>query len=184
MTETVEIQNNIYGLVLAGGQSTRMGEDKALIKYHQQTQLERSYNLLNDICENTFVSVSAANSHEATRQNFPLINDQYTFGGPLNGIASAFKLHPDKAWLIVACDLPLLDSVTLAYLIKHRDTTKDASAYISNYDQLPEPLCAIWESKINSRIQTAIAEKRNCPRKILIQANTHLLKQKKSAGLR
>ena len=165
----------LFGLVLAGGLSTRMGEDKALITYHQKTQLARSYELLNKYCDNTFVSVSTGMSNENSRKNYPLIIDQYENGGPLIGIVSALNLFPDKAWLVVACDLPFLDAHTIENLIHNRKPAAEATAYISAHDRLPEPLCAIWEPEIRLRIETAIQQKKACPRKILIQANTNLL---------
>lgn len=177
MTEmnTTNRTQGLFGLVLAGGQSSRMGEDKALLKYHTQTQLEHTYHLLNKYCEKTFVSVSETLAKEESRLAYPLLVDQFDQGGPLMGIASALHTYPDKAWLVVACDLPFLDESTLDYLIEQRQMEKDASAFISDHDGLPEPLCAIWEPRIYTRIETAFQEQRFCPRKILIQANTELL---------
>ena len=170
-----EAHPELFGLVLAGGLSTRMGEDKALITYHQQTQLARSYELLNKYCDKTFVSVSASMSNENSRKDYPLIIDQYENGGPLIGIASALNAYPDKAWLVVACDLPFLDTHTIENLIHNRKPAAEATAYISAHDGLPEPLCAIWEPSIQQRVETAIQLKNACPRKVLIQADTNLL---------
>ena len=115
MTDLETKHIDLYGLVLAGGQSSRMGEDKALLKYHGQTQLEYGYKLLEKFCAKTFISINHKHSAEKTRKKFPFIIDQFEQGGPLNGIASALSAHPDKAWLVIACDLPLLDELTLYY---------------------------------------------------------------------
>ena len=47
----------LNGLVLAGGKSTRMGKDKGQISYHGIPQSTYLYNLLKDICDNTFLSI-------------------------------------------------------------------------------------------------------------------------------
>lgn len=174
-SKTIKRSSDLYGLILTGGQSSRMGEDKALLKYRGLTQLEHGYELLEKFCSKTFVSVSQKNSTEQARQKFPLIVDQFEHGGPLNGIASALSAEPNKAWLVIACDLPLLDESTLSFLIEHRQTHKDATAFLSNYVELPEPLCTIWEPQIIQRVLNAIDGNKSCPRKILIQADTELL---------
>jgi molybdopterin-guanine dinucleotide biosynthesis protein A len=175
--------DDLYGLILAGGQSSRMGEDKALLSYQGQDQLSHSFDLLNQVCAKSFVSVSKDNAREQHRQAYPQIIDHFDSGGPLNGIASAFNAHPDKAWLVIACDLPLLDESTLQYLLEHRQKDKEATAFISHNDGLPEPLCAIWEPRSQTRIHAALEQQRNCPRKLLIQADTELLQLPKAHAL-
>jgi molybdopterin-guanine dinucleotide biosynthesis protein A len=82
---------------------------------------------------------------------------------------SAFKLLPNVAWLVIACDLPLLDDATLQFLIAQRDESKLATTFQSPFDGLPEPLITIWEPASTSVLQTAAAEGFSCPRKILIR---------------
>ena len=67
--------------------------------------------------------------------------------GPFGGILSALRSQRDKAWLVVACDLPLLDKkfIKLSYCIQK--FRKVATTYESPFDGLPEPLITIWEPK-------------------------------------
>ena len=167
--------NEIIGIVLAGGQSKRMGEDKALINYHGETQLEATYKLLNQCCEQVYVSVSSANENEKNRKQFPLIMDSDKHSGPLAGILSSFDKFPKKPLLIVACDLPLLDLSTLENLIAQRNFNKQATAYTSEFDGLPEPLCCIWEASILANISLYMDKGYSCPRKILINSDIKLL---------
>ena len=166
---------DLYGLVLAGGQSKRMGSDKALIKYHSKNQLEHAYQLLDQFCIRTFISVSKKNAQEKNRQTLPAIIDKVEFDGPLAGISSALDTFPNSSWLVIACDLPLLDEETLKFLISYRDQKKDATAFISSFNNLPEPLCTIWEVSSKTHIDNALKKELYCPRKILINANTKLL---------
>ena len=71
--------------------------------------------------------------------------DQDKFRGPFNGILSSHDEHTDVAWLVLACDLPLLDSESIRHLINERDASKAATSYATRKTKLPEPLVTIWE---------------------------------------
>lgn len=165
----------LFGLVLAGGASTRMQRDKAAIEYHGQSQLQWTFDLLSHVCAATFVSVRPDQREEPTRAHLPQIVDRQPGIGPLAGISAALLAHPKAAWLVVACDLPFLNERTLRHLIEHRDPRKLATAYRSSHDGLPEPLCAIWEPAAREPVLTHIAAGKQCPRKFLINADALLL---------
>lgn len=167
----------IYGLVLAGGASTRMLRDKATLSYHGKPQLEWSFELLDQFCERTFISVRANQAQDPVRAHLPQILDQLEGKGPIAGIAAAQATHPDVAWLVLACDLPFLARSTLEYLIANRDPSRLATAFRSSHDGLPEPLCAIYEPASRARISAYIQGGRQCPRKFLIQSEVNLLDQ-------
>ncbi len=168
----------LFGLVLAGGRSTRMQRDKAAIAYHgHETQLETAMRLLSPRVERTFVSVRADQADDPVRSAWPRIVDRGDVEGPIAGISAALAEHPDVAWLVLACDLPFLDAATLDLLIAKRDPGSDATAFRSSHDGLPEPLCAIFEPRARAAIAAHLAGGRNCPRKFLIHANTRLLDQ-------
>lgn len=165
----------LFGLILAGGASTRMGRDKATLQYHGRAQLERAFELLDSMCEKTFVSVRPDQSTEPTRAKLPQIVDLQPGIGPIAGISAALETHPDKAWLVLACDLPFLSLDTLKNLIAHRDSSRIGTAYRSTHDGLPEPLCAIWEPRSRAVVSQWIAAGKQCPRKILINSDAALL---------
>jgi len=165
----------LFGLVLAGGASTRMGRDKAALSYHGRSQLQWTYDLLADICAATFVSVRPDQRDEPTRAGFPRIVDTQPGMGPIAGITAALQQHPKAAWLVVACDLPFITQDVLQHLIAHRDENAVATAYRSAHDNLPEPLCAIWEPSAREPVLAYLATGKQCPRKFLINASTTLL---------
>jgi len=168
----------LFGLVLAGGRSTRMQRDKAAIAYHgQETQLESAMKLLAPRVARAFVSVRADQADDPVRSAWPRIVDRGDVEGPIAGISAALATHPDAAWLVLACDLPFLDAATLDALIAGRDLERDATAFRSSHDGLPEPLCAVYEPRARAAIAAHLAGGRNCPRKFLINANTRLLDQ-------
>jgi len=165
----------VYGLLLSGGASRRMQRDKAQITYQGEPQLLRAWRLLRAVTEQTDVSVRPEQRDEPLRAGLPQIVDSYEAIGPMAGILSAQAAHPHAAWLVVACDLPLLDEATLQQLVAARDATADAPAFHSRFDQLPEPLCALWEPSSHAVLQQRYEAGSYCPRKALLQGHTVLL---------
>ena len=171
MTSTAKL----YGLVLSGGKSTRMGTDKGLIKYHGVPQREYLYDLLSQVCEETFISLREEQEAQLPVEMQTIV-DLNEFKGPYNGLLSAHKKQPEAAWLVLACDLPLMDLYSLKELISQRDTTKQATAFALKENPLPEPLCAIWEphalAESLSYMESGVGA---CPRKFLINTDTKLV---------
>lgn len=166
---------DVYGLVLAGGSSRRMQHDKALIDYHGEPQLLWTYRLLASLLPRVFVSVRSSQHDEPVRSELPQIVDTREDAGPAAGILAAQTLYPEVAWLVVACDLPRLDEATLRHLLEARDPAREATAFISSHDGLPEPLCALWEPASHARLLERVDAGKPCPRKTLIQGDTLLL---------
>ena len=169
------LADKIYGLVLSGGKSTRMGTDKGLIAYHGIPQRDYLYQMLEKICDKTFLSIRKEQETEIS-STFNTIIDEDVFKGPFNGILSAHKKYPDVAWLVLACDLPLIDEKSLRELIEARKGSADATAFAQKENPLPEPLCAIWEPQALKGAITYLEQGNgSCPRKFLINNNTHLV---------
>lgn len=167
----------LFGLVLAGGRSTRMHRDKAALEYRGRSQLAVAFERLGKVVERAFVSVREDQREEPTRRAFPQIPDRPGLAGPIAGIVAAQHAHPDAAWLVLACDLPFLDDGTLQDLRRRRDPSRIATAYRSAHDGLPEPLCAIWEPSSRDALARYAAAGRNCPRRFLIESDVALLQQ-------
>ena len=165
----------LYGLVLTGGKSARMGEDKGALAYHGQSQAAHCVELLRPLCDDVFVSLRAEQGESEPYRDFPRIADRFLGFGPMGGILSAQKTHPHAAWLVLACDLPYVTAETIESLIAQRNPFKLATAYISANDGFPEPLCAIYEPKSVFRLMRFLALGYHCPRKVLINSDTHLL---------
>lgn len=163
------------GLVLAGGKSTRMGRDKGLLSYHDKPQREYLYQQMRPLCREVYLSIRPEQK-ETIPRGFKFITDENKYRGPLNGLLSAHHAFPDAAWLVVACDLPLVDRGVLQYLLERRDPQAVATAFATRKSGLPEPLAAIWEPhglrQAEIHLQTAES---SCPRKFLINTQTTLV---------
>ncbi len=165
----------LFGLILAGGKSSRMGRDKALIAYHGKSQWAVLYDLAQKFCVRTFLSLRRDQQDSISpKADFILDRDEYP--GPFNGILSAHKAFPDVAWMVLACDLPLIDNKTLQLLVDSRDPSKDATSFATQATGLPEPLAAIWEPRALNRVPEYLKEAASsCPRKFLLNSDISLV---------
>jgi len=173
----------VHGLVLAGGSSSRMQRDKALLPYEGKSQLDRAFDLLSRHVPKVFVSVRASQAAEPTRARRPLIVDSVEGGGPIVGIRSALAADPGAAWLVLACDLPYLSDEVLARLLAERDPECLATAYSSAHDGLPEPLCAIWEPAAAAELTAFQRGGGQCPRKFMGRNRIRLLEPRDRRAL-
>ncbi len=170
--------NNIpklYGLVLGGGKSTRMGSDKRLLRYHGVPQQQYIHSLLETVCNQVFLSVRD-DQVSTQEKGMALIIDQNEYKGPFNGILSAHKTHPNAAWLVIACDLPLIDQDTLELMVAKRNPNKNATSMATHKTGLPEPLATIWEPKgMIAASECMKAASSSCPRKFLLNSDIELV---------
>jgi molybdenum cofactor guanylyltransferase len=110
-------------------------------------------------------------------KNENLIVDTFTDLGPFGAILSAFRDNPNTAWLVVACDLPLLTENTIKTLMENRNPSAVATTYRSpeSEEGFPEPLITIWEPKSYAILLQFLAQGVSCPRKVLINSDTHII---------
>lgn len=183
MIEHVTRRRALYGLVLAGGKSRRMGQDKALLQRDGQSQLAFAVGLLEPFADRVFVSARSEQQDEEQRGQFEQIIDRYDDLGPVAGILSALEEYPDVDWLVVACDLPNIDAHTIEYLLGHRPAANPFIAYRSSHNGLPEPLCAVYSPASAGILRRFVDEGVKCPRKVLIRSDTLLLDQPNPGAL-
>lgn len=165
----------VYGLLLAGGRSRRMQQDKAKLKIHAEPQLRHAYALLNEACDRAYVSTRPGQAGDELFGELPRIEDRIAGVGPLGGILSAQMEHPGAAWLVMACDLPFVTREVLRQIRAMRNPTRLATAFCSTKDALPEPLCAVYEPKSHVRLLNFLGMGVHCPREILMHSRTWLL---------
>jgi len=174
MTSKENKQPQLNGLVLAGGRSKRMGKDKGAIQWNGKEQRYSAADLLKKYCKEVYISCRQEQKNEILSE-YQTLTDSFLDFGPYGGILSALRAERDKAWLVVACDLPLLDEETISYLIKNRNTDSIATTFESPHDGLPEPLITIWEPKSYPVLLDFLGKGYTCPRKVLINSNKTIL---------
>ncbi len=160
----------VKGLVLAGGESKRMQQDKGALNYHGQTQRRHLADQLNSLGLDTWVSCREQQLDEMNDE-LPILTDSFKQLGPLGAILTALQFDPNAAWLCVACDLPLLKKSTLDFLLQNRDHSKIATAFNNPQTDFPEPLITIWEPKCYMVLLQFLSQGYSCPRKVLINSD-------------
>lgn len=132
----------ISGFILAGGKSRRMGRDKALLVFEDETLLSRSASLIRPLCG--LVSVSGKNM-DYISYNLPIIPDIYPDCGPIGGIHSCLA-HSSTDWnLMVAVDLPFLNAELFTCLIEN---SADFDCVIPKSSSGIEPLVGLYNRRI------------------------------------
>ena len=170
---TIPKNNDLYGLVLAGGQSSRMGVDKSHLDFHGIPQKDYVFHLLESHCKEVHTSISS-DVHGGTFTNALL--DQFPFRSPLNGILTAFHNHPNAAWLTLPIDMPFVNEQTLRVLIENRNKNKVATCFYDVEEKFPEPLLTIWEPKARVPLLEFHENGKKSPREFLISSDVNLIK--------
>ena len=139
--------------ILAGGRSTRMGRDKALLKWHGRTLIEHALD-----------KMRALNTHPrilGSRPDLgcfaPVIPDNFPGRGPLGGIEAALSLTDTDLNLFLPVDLPLLPMEFLRWMIARAAIT-NAVATIPSLGGRPHPLCAIYHRRLLPGIRAGLAQ--------------------------
>lgn len=137
------------GVVLCGGESTRMGSDKGLLQHNSITWAGIALNKLHVLNLPVILSVNDRQHslYSNTFQNSDLVKDDASLkiGGPLKGILSVHLHTPAEDLLVTACDMPDMHSQVLKQLIAAFATTK-VEAYAFRNEEHIEPLSAIYTS--------------------------------------
>ena len=173
MTEKSWTQPKLNGLVLAGGDSTRMGTDKGLMDYHGMPQREYLLRLLKSVTTEAYISCRPGQIEDAL---LPVIEDHYEDMGPFGGILSAFQFDPKAAWLVVACDFPLLDHSGIQQLIRDRNTASIATSFLDTHTLMPEPWITILEPGIYPLLQEYHGRGKSSLRGILVDYNSTVIR--------
>lgn len=176
----LRLMNPLTGIVLCGGQSTRMGEDKCFLKYQDHPQWEHLARLVGGLCSGVVVSCtlgqfSRLSAGIRTMPHPPgLVADLPEFAGhgPMSGLLTAAHRYPDHSFLLVGCDYPLLREDDLRQIIGARRPGKDAVCFSNPQDQMPEPLIAVYEVSSLPIVRRAFQEGEYSLRRVLEQVHS------------
>lgn len=142
----------VTGAVLAGGQSTRMGQNKALLPWEGGTVISAVSSLMGGLFDH--VLVVAADPEPYRFLGLPEARDHRPGMGPLGGIEAALRASPDRRVFVVACDMPFLSPD----LIRHMTSLPAAEAVVPYIAGRPEPLHALYSQDALASVHSLLAE--------------------------
>jgi len=152
----------ITGVVLAGGESRRMGKNKALLEIEGRSLIERSLDVLNKVCREVLISSKDSEIYDGL--GCPVILDRIKDKGPLGGLYSVLPAAKYDYVFIAACDMPFLNEEVIRFLYRE----------IENYDavvpqalEVLHPLHAYYHKRIVELVEQNILKERLKIREIL-----------------
>ena len=162
--------HKLPAVIFAGGKSSRMKTDKALLPFKDKTTLsEFQYHKLSQGFSRVYLS--------AKQNKFPfqcvVIKDCYTESSPLVGLLSVFDYLDDDAVFILSVDAPMVHMDIINTLIKAYYQNPDADAIIAQSPQGIQPLCGIYTRTIATMLQNHYAQGKHALSPLLREAHTY-----------
>ncbi len=155
----------VTGIILAGGESRRMGSNKALISWKGEPLIQWVYDSMRQVCPDILI---IANSGDFSFLKASVYPDNYPGTGPAAGIESALSHCTTPAALIASCDTPNLSPALFRYLINNH---KDFDISITAHDGTDEPLIGVFNRSSLRYFQSAILSGNARPPHIIRQTN-------------
>ncbi len=155
------LRTPVYGCLLIGGQSRRMGQPKHLITINGMTWLERSIKQLEPLVDKV-VLVGEGDIPEQLSV-YTRLQDVPEVKGPLAGLLSAMRWAPDVSWLACACDMPKISTAALRWLLNHRAPGVWACMPDLKGQGHVEPLLAHYDLRSRELLEALLVRQRYAP---------------------
>lgn len=146
-------KKNITGVILAGGNSSRMGTDKGILDLNGKKVVQYVIEALQPVVDDVII---IANNEHYLDLGFLVYKDEVKDCGPLGGIYTALlKITAPKA-IILSCDIPFVSSAFLSDIIVQ---SENFDATIPVHDGKFEPLCSVYSKNCISAFKNALDKK-------------------------
>jgi len=155
----------ITGIILAEGESKRMGIDKTKVSFNGKNLIEYPINLFRNKCSEILIS---SNNNNLPEYPYLKIKDKIKKKGPLSGIYSCLKESTNNVNVVISCDMPLINSEFLDYLIENYNNKELIMPY---YNSHFEPLIAIYSKSLIPKIEELFAKKDYSPLSLIPVCN-------------
>jgi len=149
MQHTIE-KEKVSGIIVAGGKSSRIGMDKALLQVGNSTMIERIITILQQVAGHVLIS---AGNGKYSFTGYRHVEDKFADIGPIGGIYSALKASSTPINIVVSCDLPFLSVDLLDYLLQN---SLENELIIPVHNNFYEPLCAVYNVSLLPVIEQQI----------------------------
>ena len=153
----------LSAVILAGGNSKRMGKDKACLLLDGQTFLDRIISQL-DGMDDIYLSVGKADPYPG--DSLIHIQDDYEDCGPMGGILKALRCCQHEVLFVTACDMPFMDSQFAFYLAGFMGEDVDAVVPVDG-DGRKHMLAALYHKRIGSVVEAQLQSGERRVRRVL-----------------
>lgn len=150
------------GIILAGGKSSRMGTNKALLILDGKTVIERIAEELSAAVDHLIVVTNMPKEYSFLQ--LPMIKDRFLGRGPLAGIEAGLSLSTTEKNLIVACDMPFISAELGSYLLSKLD---DCQAAVPERGGQRHPLFAAYKKEVRNCAEMFLKEEKLAIRNML-----------------
>lgn len=130
-------------IILSGGKSSRMGEDKALLQVGAKTIIEMMIDKLKPFCNE--IIISADNVEKYSKFGYKVVPDKFKNSGPLAGIYSSLLESNTERNFVISCDLPLVSQNVIEKII---NTNSDKEIILPVTDGKYHQLCGVYSKSV------------------------------------
>ncbi len=163
---------DVSAFVLAGGQSSRMGADKAFVQLDGQSLLIRALNLATSVAP----KVRILGSKSKLGSYGEVVEDEFPDHGPLGGIHAALRNSSSELNLVLAVDMPLVESRFLQHLVREAQE-HNVVVTVPRVGGQWQPLCAIYQRRFADLAQDALRRGRNRIDALFRETTLHVLEE-------
>ena len=144
----------LIGLVLAGGQGSRLGRPKGSAVLGGITLAERAGRSLRPLTGSVLISVAPGMANPAPK--YPAVEDAApAFRGALSGIHAAMAVTGEADLLVLACDYPAVDTALLGKILEH-SRPEDDLVFLVDPAGRDHPLVGLWKRSTRERVREAM----------------------------
>jgi molybdopterin-guanine dinucleotide biosynthesis protein A len=151
--EAVPPVADITGVILAGGASSRFGENKALAIFLGEPLIRRVARVMDVVFQNTLLVTNTPEVYSGL--GLQTVRDEVPGQGPLGGIVTAFEHTVNDYIFVAACDMPLLNAMTVERVMA-QGFGRDAA--IASHDGINEYLLALYSRNVLRRMRCCLGE--------------------------
>ncbi len=135
--------SDITGIVLSGGRSSRMGENKALLNLGEKKVIERVVDLMKLLFSNIILITNTPDEYRFLR--IPMFEDIFKYKGPIAGIHSGLSSSKTERNFVISCDVPLMTAEMIKYIVEYK-TKKPVT--VCNADGFIQHLVGLYNKSV------------------------------------
>jgi molybdenum cofactor guanylyltransferase len=158
-------------VILAGGESRRMGTDKAFLDIQGKTMVRATYDTLRPLFDEVHVSVAKS---DARYGDLPVAEDHHPGMGPLGGFEAARAKSEAEVFFVIACDIPRFDIGLIRRLLAFSEHFHAVAPAFG--PRLPEPLFAVYRAEAMTAAARLLASGERRASRLLQAVSAHTLR--------